>query len=119
MHDCDRVIDDSHERQHVEGIVDVLEDPISEDSFHDSPARFVKTIGATTGHVFILLTELMVATNKEHSSWVQDLQCEQEDDSFNLMWSTINPIAIENIRAQLNITTTMTWESVPARGEVT
>jgi DNA integrity scanning protein DisA with diadenylate cyclase activity len=120
MHDSDGVIDDSHQRQHIKGIVNVLEDAIAKDSLHHSPACFVKTIGATARHVFVLLTELMIATDKEDTSWVKDLESEEEDDCLHLMRTTIYPISIENIGTQLNVTASMTWEPVPgtrSRGE--
>jgi hypothetical protein len=97
MHHSDGMVNDGHQGQHIKGIVNVMKGSIAQHASHDSPTRLVETIRAAARHVLVLLTELVIASDEEDTSRVQDLQGEEEEHSLHLMRAAINPIAIEDI----------------------
>jgi len=57
--------------------------------------------------------ELVISSNKENPAGIQAFQGHQEQNSFKLVPTSVNPIAIEDVRRCLNVPTAMCREAKP------
>jgi hypothetical protein len=59
------------------------------------------------------LFELVISSNKENPAGIHAFQGHQEQNSFKLVPTSVDPIAIEDVRRCLNVPTAMCREAKP------